>query len=88
MWTMYKHGAISKTECLARGSDNEDIELDQQEERWAAVFTAECGFFSAARLQRLFSLSVPALTDSDDPSPTGSPQDNPGVNRVGQSDNK
>jgi hypothetical protein len=47
MWTMYKHGAISKTECLARGSNNEDTELDQQEERWAAVFTAECGFFSA-----------------------------------------
>lgn len=27
---------------------------------WAAVFTAECGFFSAARLRHLFPLLFPA----------------------------
>jgi len=27
---------------------------------WAAVFTAECGFFSAARLRHLFPLFFPA----------------------------
>jgi hypothetical protein len=71
MWTMYKHGVLSKGERLARGSNNQDFELDQQQERWDAVFTAECGFFSAARLQRLFSLRFPASIERDDRSSVG-----------------
>jgi hypothetical protein len=36
--------------------------LTQPDERthWAAVFTAECGFFSAAQLRHLFPLLFPA----------------------------
>jgi hypothetical protein len=30
------------------------LELDYEQARWAAIFTAESGFFLAARLRRLF----------------------------------
>jgi hypothetical protein len=36
---------------------------DDDRARWAAIFTAECGFFSAASLQRLFLRSFQVYTE-------------------------
>jgi hypothetical protein len=51
---MYKRDGMSATECLTLSARSQRLEPDNEEGRWAAVLTAECGFFSAACLQRLF----------------------------------
>jgi hypothetical protein len=51
---MYKRDGMSTTECLTHSARIQRLEPDNGEGRWAAVLTAECGFFSAACLQRLF----------------------------------
>jgi hypothetical protein len=51
---MYKRDAMSATEGLTHSARSQRLEPDNEEARWAAVLTAECGFFSAACLQRLF----------------------------------
>ena len=49
-WTIYRQDVMSGTPCLTRS-----VTVDRLEHTyWAAVFTAECGFSSAARLKRLF----------------------------------
>jgi hypothetical protein len=53
---MYKRDGMSATECLTHSAGSQRLEPDNEEGRWAAVLTAECGFFSAACLQRLFLL--------------------------------
>jgi hypothetical protein len=53
---MYKRDGMSTTECLTHSARIQRLEPDNGEGRWAAVLTAECGFFSAACLQRLFLL--------------------------------
>jgi len=51
---MYKRDGMSAPECLTHSARSQRFEPDNKEGRWAAVLTAECGFFSAACLQRLF----------------------------------
>jgi hypothetical protein len=51
---MYKRDGMSATECLTLSARSQRLEPDNEEGRWVAVLTAECGFFSAACLQRLF----------------------------------
>ena len=51
---MYKRDGMSATECLTHSARSQRFGPDNEEGRWAAILTAECGFFSAACLQRLF----------------------------------
>jgi len=51
---MCKRDGMSTTECLAHRAKSGRLEPDYEQTSWAAVLTAECGFFSAACLQRLF----------------------------------
>jgi len=53
MWTMYERDGMSATEYLAHRVRSGRLEPDYEQTPWA-VWTAECGFFSAACLQRLF----------------------------------
>ena len=47
---MYRQDVMSEADCLTRSVTVHRLERTH----WAAVFTGECGFSSAARLQRLF----------------------------------
>lgn len=53
MWAMYRRDGMS--EDLTQSASTHRREPDHEEVRWKAVFTVECGFFSANRLKRLFS---------------------------------
>jgi hypothetical protein len=53
MWAMYRRDGMS--EDLTQSASTHNLEPDYEEARWKAVSTAECGFFSANRLKRLFS---------------------------------
>ena len=55
MWAMYRCDGMS--EDSTQTTSTHRLEPDYEEVRWKAVFTAECGFFSANRLKRLFSAS-------------------------------
>lgn len=58
-WTIYRQDVMSGTPCVTRS-----VTVDRLEHtHWAAVFTAECGFFSAARLRHLFPLLFPARVE-------------------------
>jgi hypothetical protein len=49
-WTIYRQDVMSGTPCLTQS-----VTIDRLEHTyWAAIFTAECGFSSAAHLKRLF----------------------------------
>jgi hypothetical protein len=55
-WTIYRQDVMSGAPDLTRS-----VTVDRLEHtHWAAVFTAECGFFSAAHLKRLFPFPFPA----------------------------
>jgi hypothetical protein len=49
-----------KAERLTHSTILQRLERDYEEAPRSAVFTAECGFFSATRLQRLLTLPFPA----------------------------
>jgi hypothetical protein len=51
---MRNRDVMPATECLARKAKMNGLESDYEQTRWTAVLTSECGFFSAASLQRLF----------------------------------
>ena len=51
---MYKRDTGSEAEWFERRAAMQPFGRDYEEARWAAIFTAEDGFFSAACLQRLF----------------------------------
>ena len=58
-WTMYRQDVMSEAPCLTPS-----VIVDRFEHtHWAAVFTAECGFSSAARLKRLFPFPFPARVE-------------------------
>ena len=58
-WTIYRQDVMSGAPDLTRS-----VTVDRLEHtHWAAVFTAECGFFSAARLRHLFPPFFPARVE-------------------------
>jgi hypothetical protein len=59
MSTICKPDVTSEAECLTRSARTHGLDPDSEQARWAAIFTAECGFFAAARLR--CRLSVPFL---------------------------
>jgi hypothetical protein len=67
MRTMRNRNIMPATECLARKAKIVCLEADYEQTRWNAVLTSECGFFSAASLQRLFlSNSFDAASKTED----------------------
>src|SRR5215831_1336167 len=65
-WTMCKRDGMSTTECLAHRAKSGRLEPDYEQTPWAAVLTAECGFFSAACFSVFFWASLLARNRSED----------------------
>jgi hypothetical protein len=74
MWAISRRTVMPKAECFGSSASTYRLEPDYEQACWAAIFTAECGFFSAARLQRLFAPRFAARIEGEG-SLAGSPND-------------